>query len=728
MSKSAAQRKKHDDMLSRIDTDFEQSNDNQMESYQDRRFCFVSGAQWDGDVGLQFANRPKYEFNKIQLSVVRIYNEWAKNRFTVDFRPKNHIADADTAERLQDLFRADERDSNADEAYSTAFLEGTSGGIGAIMLKAEYEDEFGEDDDQQRIRFEPIFEADSTVYWDAGAKRYDKADARHVTVVKSMSRASYERKYGKDVSSFGELDNASFHWRDGDNVKVAEHYVVDETKRDIVKLEHEHDDTPITLYKDDDDYERALDDLLAQDYYIILDKKIKQRVVKGYVLDGDGIIEDMGVIAGDYLPVAPYYGKRMYVSGREVTQGHVRLSKDAQIAYNLQMSGLIDLASRPQDEIPIFTPEQIKGHSQLWARKEVDKLPYLTINATKDAQGQVLGVGPQSYTKSPQIPAAMGALIDTSGQVIGELTGNQSNGEQLMSNVSAESVEMVQGKVDAQAYIYLDNFGKTMEQVGKIWLSMAKVIYDEQEREMSGLGHDDQDSKIIINKPTMKDGKLGFENDIQGGSYKVTVDIGEAFSTQRDKTVKRLLNLVPMIQDPQQQSALLNTILSNQEGEGMRDLSKFARKNLITMGIVEPSEEEQQELMQAQEAAANQPPSPQDEWMKAEASKATAGAEKAKADTQKTLADVDKSRADTAKTLYEMQQAYEESQQSTQQAMQQMMVILEAMQQSQMQNEQQIKQEVTPPPEPDMAQMAAMMGGAQMPEGMPDMPNMEGLM
>lgn len=720
--------KKHEDMLSRIDVDFEQSRDNQLESYNDRRFCFVSGAQWDGDVGLQFANRPKYEFNKIQLSVVRIYNEWAKNRFTAEFRPKNHIADAETAERLQDLFRADERDSNANEAYSNAFLEGISGGIGAIMLKAEYEDEFGEDDDQQRIRFEPISEADSTVYWDAGAKRYDKADARHVTIVKSMSRDSYERKYSKDISSFNELDNTSFHWCDGDNVKVAEHYTVDETKRDIIKLEHEHEDEPVTLYKDDDDYEQRLDELLAQDYYVILDKKIKQRVIKGYVLDGQGIIEHMGVIAGDYLPVAPYYGKRMYVSGREVTSGHVRLSRDAQIAYNLQMSGLIDLASRPQDELPIFTPAQINGHQQLWARKDVDKLPYLTINPTKDKDGNVIGVGAQSYTKSPQIPAAMGALIETSGGIIGELTGNQSNGEQLISNVSTQAVEMVQEKVDAQAYIYLDNFGKTVEHIGRIWLSMAKVVYDEQEREMTGLGHDDQDSKVIINKPIMKDGRLAFENDIQGGSYKVTVDIGEAFSTQRDKSIKQMLNLVPLISDPQQQSALLNTILANQEGEGMRDLSNFARKNLINMGIVEPNEDEAKEMQAAQAAAQNQPPSVQDEYFKAEAAKAIAGAEKAKADTQKTLADVDDTRADTAKKLFEIEQSQREAQQQTQQTLQELMQMMQIMQQSQLASEQQIKAEVTPPPEqpmPDMGQMEQMMG--DMPEGMPDMPPMEGM-
>lgn len=711
--------KLHQRLLERIDADYDQSHDNQRQSYDDRRFCFVQGAQWDGDIGRQFEGRPKFEFNKIQLSVIRIYNEWAKNRFTVEFRPQNNAADTDTADNLQELFRADERDSNADEAYSTAFMEGISGGIGAILLEAKYDDEDGDDDEYQRIRIKPIFEADTMVYWDANARRYDKADAKRVTVVSSMSTRQYKEKYKKEPASFDDLQGYRFDWRDGDNVRVAEHFELTTRQVEVTKLSHPEGGEPVKLYEDDEEYDQQLDDYLAQGYEIDFVKKVKRKEVKGYVLSGNEIVEKLGVIAGEYLPVAPFYGKRMYVSGREVTQGHVGLSRDAQIAFNLKMSGLIDLASRPQDETPIFTPAQVKGHEGQWASKEVERKPYLTINPTKDVNGQLVAVGPQAYTKAPVIPQAMGALIESSGALIGELTGNQANGEQLVSNVSTEAVEMVQDKVDAQAYIYLDNFGKTIAHVGRIWLSMAQDVYDEENREMAGVSHDDTDSKIVINKPTIKDGAVAYENDMQGGKYKVTVDVGEAFSTQRDKTIKRLLNLVPMVQDPQMQSALLNTILANQDGEGMHDLAKFARKNNINMGITEPDKQEQKEMQAAQQAAANQPPDAQTQYFQAEAAKALAGAEKAKADTQKTLAEVDETRADTAKTLYEMQQQFEQSQAAQQQSMQQMLMMLETMQQSQQQNEQQIKQEVTPPPEPDPQQMAQMMEG--MPDGMPPM-------
>lgn len=714
MSKS---QKKHDELLKRIDADFEQANDNQTECYNDRRFGFVTGAQWDGDLGRQFENRPKFEFNKILLSLVRISNEWAKNRFTVQFRPDKHPADSDTADSLNSLIRGDERDSNADEAYANAFLEGISGGIGAFQILAEYEDEYSEEDDLQRIRIKPIFEADTTVYWDANAKRYDKADAKHVTVVVTMTQDDFKRKYGKDdsdIDSFDGLDAYRFDWWDNDSVKVAEHYEISERKRKIIKLQAPHEPEPITLYQDEDGYLQKLDEKMAQGYEPILEKTIKERVVKGYVLSGGEIIEDLGVIAGKYLPIVPYYGNRMYISGQEVAFGHVRLAKDAQKAYNIKMSALLDLASRPQDELPIFTPEQINGHSAIWASKEIEKPAYLTVNPIIGMDGSVQAIGPQAYTKAPQIPQALSAIIQQADKDIHELTGNQANGEQLVSNVSTEAVQLVQDKVDAQAYIYIDNWAKTMRQAGRVWQSIAQDIYDEEMRELTGLTHDDQDEPIVINKPTVKDGQVAFENDMQNGKYKVSVDIGEAFATQRDKTMKQLVNMLPAVTDPQTQIALVNTILANQDGEGMRDLSKFARKKLVEMGVVEPTEDEQMQMQQAQMMAGQQPPSAQDQWALAEATKSMAIAEKQKADTQKTLAEVDETRADTATKLFTLEQNM--AQQS--QTMQAMMQILQQMAQSQTQQGQQIKTELSNqgeqiPPEM-MAQMPTM--GDQMPQ------------
>ena len=42
----------------------------------DRRFVNVKGAQWDGWCGQQFLNKPKLEINKVQISCMKIINEY----------------------------------------------------------------------------------------------------------------------------------------------------------------------------------------------------------------------------------------------------------------------------------------------------------------------------------------------------------------------------------------------------------------------------------------------------------------------------------------------------------------------------------------------------------------------------------------------------------------------------------------------------------------------------
>ena len=48
--------------------------DERLQCLQDRRFYSIAGAQWEGPLGDQFENKPRFEVNKIHLSVIRIIN------------------------------------------------------------------------------------------------------------------------------------------------------------------------------------------------------------------------------------------------------------------------------------------------------------------------------------------------------------------------------------------------------------------------------------------------------------------------------------------------------------------------------------------------------------------------------------------------------------------------------------------------------------------------------
>src|SRR5881409_3638872 len=97
-----------------------------LECQESRRFVYLPGSQWEGNIGRQYENRPRYEINKIQNSVNRIFSEYRNNRISVDFRPEGEAADK-LAETLDGLYRSDEYYSNAQEAYDAAFDEGVAG-------------------------------------------------------------------------------------------------------------------------------------------------------------------------------------------------------------------------------------------------------------------------------------------------------------------------------------------------------------------------------------------------------------------------------------------------------------------------------------------------------------------------------------------------------------------------------------------------------------------------
>lgn len=121
----------HQDALTEFDTIQSAMRDERLQCLQDRRFYSIAGAQWEGALQDQFENKPRFEVNKVHLSVMRIINEYRNNRITVDYVSKEGNEDDRLADACDGLYRADEQDSGADEAYDNAFEEAVGGGFGA---------------------------------------------------------------------------------------------------------------------------------------------------------------------------------------------------------------------------------------------------------------------------------------------------------------------------------------------------------------------------------------------------------------------------------------------------------------------------------------------------------------------------------------------------------------------------------------------------------------------
>lgn len=626
--------------------------DERLQCLQDRRFYSIAGAQWEGPLGIQFENKPRLEVNKIHLSVIRIINEYRNNRITVNFVSKNGEDREDLADACSALYRADEMDSCAEEAYDNAFEEAVGGGFGAWRLCTEYEDDEDEDNEYQRIRFKPIVDADSCVFFDLDAKRQDKADAKHAWILSSVTYDAYKEEWGKDPTSLNKLiHQRMFDWLTPDVVYIAEYYKVEEDTEMVYiyqGLDGSEKKVKASELRDDPDMERVL---YATGYKEVRSKKVKRRRVHKYIMNGAEILEDCGYIAGKCIPIVPVYGKRWFVDNVERMMGHVRLAKDPQRIKNMQLSKLAEYAAVSAIEKPIFTPEQVAGHQMMWAEDNIKNYPYLLNNALLDQNGNIQAVGPNAYTKAPDIPPTLAALLQITETDMQDVLGKQEAGEQLQSNISGKAIELIQSRLDMQTFIYVSNMAKAIKRCGEIWLSMAKDVMVDAGRKMKGIGSQNEVKSIELMRPTINDGEIGYENDLSRADFDVNVDVGPSSASKRQATVRNLTGMMAITPDPEAQQVLQAMALMNMEGEGIADVRKFFRRKLIRMGVIEPTQEEAQQLMQEMQA---QQPDPQSQYFQAAAAEASAKAQLAQANTVLTAAKAEETQAKTAEVVSKM--------------------------------------------------------------------------
>jgi len=642
-----ALRKIHAEAMKRFDNIQSTVYDERMLCLSDRRFVSIAGAQWEGALQLQFENKPRMEVNKVLLGVMRIINEKRNNPVTVEFLAKDD-ADADQADFVNGLFRADEQDSNAEEAYNNAFEEAVTGGFGAWRLRADYEDKESEDNDYQRICIEPIYDADSCVFFDLSSQRQDKSDAKFAFVLIAKTHEDLLEEWGEDPAGFDKsITQCYFDWVTDNQAYIAEYYVAEEVKemvqvwRDVLGEEKKY-------YKADFQNDPGLLERLPITGNTFVRKKATVRTkIHKYLLSGQSVLEDCGYIAGTQIPIVPVYGRRFYIDGVERCVGHVRPGKDPQRILNVEVSKMVELAATSSPSIPILMPEQIAGHESSWNRRNIDLPGYLLTNPITDAQGNMLPAGPIGYIAPPEIPQAWAALIQLANQDIEQILGNRQNTDKIVANISEETVASVQSSVDMQTYTFISNFALAMKRSGEIYLPMGKEIYVDEGRKVKTITEQGDAQVAEIKAPAMSDNGATTANDLSKASFDVITDVGPSSKSRRDATVKKLMQMiaVPGL-DPQTMQILQYLILLNTEGEGIQDAREYARKNLVKNGVLKPTDEEAK-AMQLESAK----PDPNAELLKAAANEANANAQRAQADVVKTMAEIEQINAKTIETL-----------------------------------------------------------------------------
>lgn len=628
---------------------FQEAFDNDMQVREmcrdDRRFCYVRGAQYDGDLGQTFENRPKFEINKVYTHVKRLISEFRKNEVDVTFKPRSE--DNKNHKFVADLYREDRSKLSAKYAIDNAIEEGFSGGMGAIRLCHDYADEA--EDDKQKIEFEVISDADQRVYFNAGAVLADKSDASKCWLITEIPALEYVEKYeGSLPSSWLHITKriTSIAWSKTKTVMLCDYYRKVHIKDRVVFFKNGIE-TERRLKSEVSDEERA--DYVLRGFWEEQGRVTFKEKVEHYILSGEKILEECGYVAGGIIPVVPFYAMRTVIDGVEYISGHVRMARDPAIIKNVMISMLGEIAYTSSNEKPIFTHEQMAGNEGYWADDSKENYKYLLVNSIKNLDGSVALEGPVGYTKPAQVPPALASLIQVAENDLQEILGAQKELNAAPTNISGVALELMQNRLDASSYVMFDNAASFIRAVGERWLAMASEIYVEEGRKVAVLNESGKRQFEEIGAwKKEKDGAVYKANVISKKDFDVASAIVPASQSKKAAATRELRETLQNTADPETQAVITSAILWNYDGEGAEYINEYGRKRLVKAGALEPTDED---IEQAQQQAQNQQPDPNALYLQAAAKEAEAKAVKAQADTELTLAKAGETRAKTAETV-----------------------------------------------------------------------------
>lgn len=616
---------------------FEQIEDKKQrkQAIDDMRFTHVEGGQWDEDARTKRANRPRFTVNRVAGAVAQIVGDQRQNRTSIKVRPVSSGADEKTAKIFNGLIRNIESLSKATNAYDAAFDESVTGGFGGWRVLTEFNDD---DIFEQDIKIQPINSAASSLYF-GDSKEYDKRDAGYAFVITNMPLHEFKVKWPKhQATSFQQtrLDNTSCNdWFQGDKVRVAEYWKKVPVTKQIALLS---DGRVI----DSDEEKEVMDELAEQGVTVLKTREVKSHKVVQYIMNGNELLEPKKDWAGKYIPLIPLFGKVHHIEGKTYIKGMVRDAKDPQRIYNYETSQAIETSALTPKDPYWLTKAMAAGHEGKLQSFNKTNDPFMFYNPDDKHPG------PPARTGAPSLQQATLAMIAQASQDIHATTGLE---PASMGNVpdlkSGKAIQAQQAMGDRGAFIYSDNLQKSIQYTGEILVDLIPRIYDTA-RTVRVLNVDGSSELVEINQDnqinqTIEDGQTGKKvivNDLTLGKYDVITDSGPSFLTKRTESAQQLIELASS--SPVIQQLGIDLIVANLDINDSEELTKRVRKGMIAQGIVEPTEDEVEEL------GLNQPQQPDPSQV--------ALLENIQMSTQQMMADIENTEADTVSKQVKAQQ------------------------------------------------------------------------
>lgn len=622
----------HKDVLSARETAQEIERDTRDKARECIRCFYSENGFWDDEATNCFSSRPKYNFHIAKPKLLKAWGEIAEQEIYINVKPASGESNKDTAETLACLMRSIQLQSNADDVYATSVKRYMISGFDACMIEQDYADN---DSFDQELFIRPIPDAINRVWFFGNWSSPVAEDADAVTVDHLLSDDEYKAlfpDYKPSSLNTDSRENAWYFKREGNLVSQLFYKV--KVEKIIYRL-------PTGEVLDEEDAS-----LLAEQAGIKLDslesrKRLSYKVVSRFY-DAGGFLNEPEDTVFDLLPVVPGMPNFDIAENKPVYFGMLQDMIDGQRTHNYIASRIIyDSAMAPKPKIWVgkkaVSSQTAQSKLKTYNDNNDPVFIHDGIDSPLDAPQSVDTVGVNPVLTS--LLTFTQASIDASAGLFGVSEGKQ------FARQSADAINALQQKGDIGSLEYFNTLKRMATQIAKIAIHAMPFVYIGSMVKRL-VGDDGSEDYGNINQEVMTPSGVQVINDLTVGVYDVYCDIGASFKSKRAETAAALESMGAI--DPSIIAQNKDILLSSLDAPMMDKAAERARADLLKAGAIPESqltEEERQQLMEAQQ----QPPKPDP---MAELAMATA-----KAETDKAAAQTAKVNADAQLSIIKAEQA-----------------------------------------------------------------------
>ncbi len=566
---------------------FEAEQERRQEMIDDLKFSYAID-QWEEEARKEREKegRPALTIDRIGDTVRKILGSMRQNRPAIKVLPAEG-GDKETAEIINDLIREIEYSSRSSSVYMTAANHQVRCGYGVIGVTSIDNSTDAWTQDLKLRRYRNPF----AVYFDPEAMEQDKSDGDLVFESEWFSEHKFNKKFpGKEFPGGGfdgaEVGQTNELWYSDKKARVIKAWRKMPVERTVCLLS----DTRTVEKEKLSDSDRL--EIQSGALRIVKEKKVRSHKVIRFVMTENEIIEGVDDWPGKFIPVVPVYGEEVDIEGLITWRGIVRTAKDPQRLYNYaRTTNAETLMEQPRAPYLVGASQLPPDLRPMWNEANQGKKPYLAYDDSVNANPPLRQPPPtisSGYVQEAQIASddlqrATG-IFDTS-------LGARSN------EVSGIAIQARQQGSDTGTFIFPDNLGVAIEQLGRILVELIPHFYDTQ-RIIRLRGEDDSEREVGINQLTIgENGQPEIKRDLGRGKYDVRVSTGPSHQTQRLEARDSMIGFIQAI--PAAGPLVADLVAKNMDWPGADEFAERL-KLLLPPGTIEEEDPEKQAAMQQQ--------------------------------------------------------------------------------------------------------------------------------